>query len=132
MTEKQRKEDLKETIKSKIAVMIGTKELTLKSITSAHFKNIKSWLNSKEYSLEDYLFCLNYISSQYYSWEVELKDINPIDNCSRLIYLVNENIEICHLLLEKETTYIEHSDDIKLTTAKEITDYHILAEKVGL
>ena len=101
MTEKQRKDDLKETIKSKIAVMIGTKELTLKSITSAHFKNIKSWLNSKEYSLEDYLFCLNYVSSQYYSWEVELKDINPIDNCSRLIYLINENIEICHLLLEK-------------------------------
>ena len=132
MTEKQRKDDLKEAIKIKIALMIGTKELTLKSITPAYFKNIKSWLSSKEYTLEEYMFCLNYISSQYYSWEVELKDINSIDNCGRLIYLVNENIDICKDLLSKHISMIENDDGIKLTSATNVKDYNEIAEKVGL
>lgn len=132
MTEKQRKDMLKETIRNKICYMISCKELDTKSVSPAHLKHVKGWLTSKEYSLEDYLYCLNYISNQYYSWEVSLREINPIDNCGRLIYLVNENIEICHQLLKKETTYIEKGNELKLTSAKDIKDYHEIAEKVGL
>lgn len=132
MTEKQRKDNLKETIKEKISTMVGCKELTTKTISSANLKNIKSWLSSKEYSLEDYLFCLDFITRQYYTWEVELKDINPIDNCGRLIYLVNDNIEVCHILLMKENTVNISEDKIKLKSAKDIEDYHTIAEKVGL
>lgn len=132
MTEKQRKYDLKETIKSKICTMISCKELDTKTVSSANLKHIKGWLNSKEYSLEDYLFCLNYVSNQYFNWEVELSDINPIDNCGRLIYLINENIEICHNLLNRENNYVETNDKVELTSAKDIEDYHTIAEKVGL
>lgn len=132
MTKKELRDNLKETIKSKICEMINCKELDTKTISNAHLKHIKCWLSSKCYPLESYLFCLNYISEQYYSWEVELRDINPIDNCGRLIYLVNENIDICHSLLNKESIYIETQDDVKLTSVKDIEDYNSIAKKVGL
>lgn len=132
MTKKELRDNLKETIKNKICEMIGCKELNSKNVTNANLKHIKQWLSSKEYSLEVVLFCLNYVSNQYYSWEVELKDINVIDNLGRLIYLVNENIDICKYLLDKKINIVENDEGIKLTSAKDIEDYHVIAEKVGL
>lgn len=133
MTKKELRDNLTESIKNKICEMIGSKELNLKTVGTINIKHIKNWLSSKEYSLEVYLFCLNYISNQYYCWEVELKDINPINNCGRLIYLVNENIDICnYLLTNQKINTIEKDDDIILTSAKDIEDYHNIAKKVGL
>lgn len=132
MTQKEFNNLLKDSIKSKICEMISCKEINSKTVGNVNLKHIKSWLSSKEYTLEEYMFCLNYISSQYYSWGVELKDINSIDNCGRLIYLVNENIFICKDLLSKHISMIENDDSIKLTSATDIKDYHEIAEKVGL
>lgn len=133
MTKKEIKDDLKETIKNKICEMINCNTLNTKSVGNINLKHIKNFLSSREYSLKTVLFCLNYISKSYYDWEVELKDINSINNCGRLIYLINENIDICNDLLNKcNYTFIENEDNIKLTSATDIKDYHEIAEKVGL
>lgn len=124
---------LKNSIKEKISLMIGVEEVSSKNVGSINMKHINNWLTSKEFSLQEYLYCLDYIYKSYFDWNVEPSDINPQNNCGRLIYLVNENIDICHYLFNKENnSIIENDETIKIKSTKDIVDYHELAEKVGL
>lgn len=124
---------LKDSIKEKISMMVGVEELSSKNVGTINMKHINGWLSSKEYTLQEYLYCLDYIYKSYFDWEVDTQDINPESNCGRLIYLVNNNIEVCHYMFNKDdNNVVENDENVKIKATNDIVDYHELAEKVGL
>lgn len=125
MTKKEEKEYKKNLIISQIEDMIYGK---VDKLDSKNKKLLKDFL-SKDLSV--CLYTVDYSRPEYYNWEVEQRQRVINSNFERLIYLLNSNYEICEIMLNRDSVEIK-DNGYKKSQCKDIVDYNVLAEEVGL
>lgn len=129
MTNKEEKEYKKELLTLLIEKFIGG------SISKLNNKNKKLYKDTvKERDVNVSIYCLRYIKSQFYSWEVEENDYELNPCFDRMIYLFNSNYEVCEVLVNSisESEVIEKDYDINLKSNNDIRSYLDKAMEVGL
>ncbi|MGL5962673.1 MAG: hypothetical protein ACRCZ0_12095 [Cetobacterium sp.] len=130
MTKKEEKEFLIDLFNTRVSNMIGV------GITKLIPLNRKLYKGMLSHGVAVAVYTLNYISTQYYNWEVHQNEYTPNKNMGRLVYLFNENIDICKLKLEKSKEYldcVEKDYCINMKNGSEdLKPYYDIAEEVGL
>ncbi|MGL6167409.1 MAG: hypothetical protein ACRC0Y_03865 [Fusobacteriaceae bacterium] len=127
MTKAEIKKHNKELLILSIERCIGG---TIDKLNNKDKKLVKD-ITSKD--LESGLYTLEYIKQQYYSWEVESSQYNVEANLGRLVYLFNQNYDMCSEMLEvKEINSIETNCEFRVKKVNDIKSYEDLAQEVGL
>ncbi len=103
------------------------------SIDKLNNKNKKLLKDFKKKSIELCMFTLHYCKNQFLEWCVEEKDYELNPNFDRLIYIINENLDICSILFEQDFTVEEYGDyGINIKASKDLKSYDDTAKEVGL
>lgn len=129
MTKKEMKEYKKELLSSLIEECIGG------NISKLNNKNKKLLKDMLTNDINIAIFTITYIRSQYFGWEVDIKDYELNSNFERLVYLFNQNYKICCNMIEPDyhTTNIYENDyDFNVSYKGDIKSYKDIAEEVGL
>lgn len=129
MTKKEIKEYKKELLSSLIEECIGG------NISKLNNKNKKLLKDMLTNDINTTIFTITYIRSQYFGWEVDIKDYELNSNFERLVYLFNQNYEVCCNMIEPDyhTTNIYENDyDFNVSYKGDIKSYKDIAEEVGL
>lgn len=127
MTNKEQKVYKEDLFNLAIEQLIGG------SVDKLNNKNKKLLKDFKKKSIELCMFTLHYCKSQFLEWCVEEKDYELNPNFDRLIYIINENLDICSILFEQDFTVEEYGDyGINIKASKDLKSYDDTAKEVGL
>lgn len=126
------KTEKKKLIYENISEMLRC-ELNSKNVGRINIKLINDIID--KYSFETICYCLRVIKRKYYDWSIDVTENTPSKNVGRIIYLINDNIEMSEQNLIKsgeEEDPFDYSYETKIKKAKDIRDYKDIAKSVGL
>lgn len=88
-----------------------------------------------KYSFETICYCLRLVKRKYYDWVIDITDNTPSKNIGRIIFLINDNIEISEQSLIKSEGYndsFDYSHEPNIKKSEDIKDYKDIAKTIGL